>query len=148
MGTEFGSRTWWQTAIILGAAAALVMAGVGICATASRADDSSAKATGAINGGPPMAAVMAQTNPSTQTERSIWKDFHVSGFLNETDGMWINSQNLKQFTASRNSLATARTWLQVDENFHLGANNDFFMREWFVYEPPYAFNTSNNHIGN
>ena len=43
MGTEFGSRTRWQTAIILGAAAALVMAGLGICATASWAQDSSAK---------------------------------------------------------------------------------------------------------
>jgi hypothetical protein len=142
MGTEFGSRTWWQAAIILGAVAALVMAGVGICATASRADDSSATAD--MHGGPPMAAVMAQTNPPAQTERSIWSNFHLSGFLNETDGMWVNSQNLKQFTPSRNSLATARTWLQADENFHLGSNNDFFMREWFVYEPPYAFDTANN----
>jgi hypothetical protein len=144
MGTEFGSRTRWQTAIILGAAFALVMAGLGICAAPSLADDSSAKAPTQINGGPPMADVLAQTNPPIQTERSIWSNFHVSGFLKETDGMWVNSQNLKQFTPSRNSLATARTWLQVDENFHLGSNNDFFMREWFVYEPPYAFDTANN----
>ena len=144
MGTEFGSRTRWQTAIILGAAFALVMAGLGICAATSLADDSSAKATADMHGGPPMADVLAQTNPPSQPERSIWKDFHVSGFLNETDGMWVNSQNLKQFTPSRNSLATARTWLQVDENFHLGGNNDFFMREWFVYEPPYAYDTANN----
>ena len=144
MGTEFGSRTRWQTAIILGAAFALVMAGLGICAAPSLADDSSAKAPTQINGGPPMADVLAQTNPPSQPERSIWKDFHVSGFLNETDGMWVNSQNLKQFTPSRNSLATARTWLQVDENFHLGGNNDFFMREWFVYEPPYSFDSAND----
>ena len=32
MGTEFGSRTWWQSALRLAAAFALVMAGLSICA--------------------------------------------------------------------------------------------------------------------
>src|ERR1700728_3139908 len=47
---------------------------------------------------------------------------HVSGFLSQTFGMWQNSQNLKQYTASRNSLAISRTWLQVDENYRLNEN--------------------------
>ena len=34
--------------------------------------------------------------------------------------------------------------LQVDENYRLSENNTFFMREWFVYEPPYSFNSANN----
>jgi Protein of unknown function (DUF1302) len=33
--------------------------------------------------------------------------------------------------------------LQLDENYSFGQNR-FFAREWFVYEPPYAFNTANN----
>src|SRR5690348_6403251 len=141
MGTEFGSRTWWQTTLRLAAASALVM-GLNICAASSWAQDSSASAPTNLGGGTAMAGGSPEAN--SEPENSIWSKFHLSGFLNETDGMWINSQNLKQFTPSRNSLATARTWLQTDENFHLGASNDFFMREWFVYEPPYAFNTANN----
>jgi hypothetical protein len=144
MGTEFGSRTCWQTALRLAAALVLVMAGLGICAAPSQAQDSSAMTPTQSNGGPPMAAVFAQTNPPSQPERSIWSNFHLSGFLNETDGMWINPSNLKQFTPSRNMLATARTWLQADENFRLGSDNEFFMREWFVYEPPYAFDSAND----
>jgi hypothetical protein len=66
---------------------------------------------------------------------------HVSGFLSQTFGMWQNSENLRQYTKSRNSLAKSRTWLQVDEN--LRTNENLFMREWFVYEPPYAWNSAN-----
>ena len=51
MGTEFGSRTWWQSALRLAAAFALVMAGLSICPASSRAQDSSAKApTGLMAG--------------------------------------------------------------------------------------------------
>ncbi|HZO82605.1 MAG TPA: hypothetical protein VFB33_13005 [Candidatus Binataceae bacterium] len=91
--------------------------------------------------------VLAQTNTMSQPAESWFKDFHVSGFLNQTAGMWINPTNLKDYTQSRNNLATSRTWLQVDENYRLNANNQFFMREWFVYEPPYSFNSANNKFG-
>ena len=57
--------------------------------------------------------------------------------------MWQNPSELRQFTDSRNNLSVSRTWLQVDENYRLNENNNFFMREWFVYEPPYAFNSAN-----
>jgi hypothetical protein len=34
--------------------------------------------------------------------------------------------------------------LQVDENYKLNEENNFFAREWFVYEPPYDLNSRNN----
>jgi hypothetical protein len=129
------------------AAVALVFAAaaVGLIGTRSFAGDLSPLADDQS----PNAAVLAQTNTTTtQTSESWLRDFHVSGFLNETDGMWLNPTNLKDFTPSRNNLATARTWLQVDENFRPDPHNQFFMREWFVYEPPYSFNSANNHVYN
>ncbi|MGH7987412.1 MAG: hypothetical protein ACREQX_14125 [Candidatus Binataceae bacterium] len=69
---------------------------------------------------------------------------HVSGYLSQTFGMWQNPTALRDFTPSRNNLAVSRTLLQVDENYRLNDNNTFFMREWFVYEPPYSFNSANN----
>jgi uncharacterized protein DUF1302 len=68
----------------------------------------------------------------------------VSGYLSQTFGMWQNPSGLREFTTSRNSLATSRTLLQADENLRLNENNSLFMREWFVYEPPYAFNSANH----
>jgi len=76
-------------------------------------------------------------------ENSWLSGFHVSGFLSQTFAMWQNPEGLRAFTTSRNSLATSRTWLQVDENLRINENNNLFMREWFVYEPPYAFNSAN-----
>ncbi len=58
--------------------------------------------------------------------------------------MWQNPTALRDFTRSRNNLAVARSLLQVDENYRLNESNTFFMREWFVYEPPYSFNSANN----
>jgi hypothetical protein len=40
-------------------------------------------------------------------------------------------------------LSVSRSWLQVDENYRPNENNNFFRREWFVCEPPYAFNSAN-----
>jgi len=58
--------------------------------------------------------------------------------------MWQNPTTLRAWTRSRNNLAVARTLLQIDENYTLNENNHFFMREWFVYEPPYSFNSAGN----
>jgi hypothetical protein len=69
---------------------------------------------------------------------------HISGYGSQTFGMWQNPTNLKWATPSRNSLAVSRSLLQVDENYRLNENNTFFMREWFVYEPPYSFDSANN----
>ena len=56
--------------------------------------------------------------------------------------MWQNPTALRDFTPSRNNLAVSRTLLQVDENYRLNENNTFFMREWFVYEPPYSWDSA------
>jgi hypothetical protein len=73
-----------------------------------------------------------------------YSGFHMSGYASQTFGMWQNPTALKEYTKSRNNLATSRTLLQVDENYRLNENNTFFAREWFVYEPPYSFNSANN----
>jgi hypothetical protein len=75
---------------------------------------------------------------------NLWlSGFDVSGYLSQTFGMWQNSSALKDFTASRNNLAVSCTLPQVDENFRLNESNNFFMREWFVYEPPCAWDGTN-----
>jgi hypothetical protein len=81
----------------------------------------------------------------TSTAEEGWlSGLHISGFLSQTFGMWQNPTTLRDFTPSRNNLAVARTLLQVDENYRLNENNSFFMREWFVYEPPYSYDSANN----
>jgi hypothetical protein len=87
----------------------------------------------------------AQVLPQTQSAESGWlSGLHVSGYGSQTFGMWQNPTTLHDFTHSRNNLATSRSLLQVDENYRLNEDNTFFMREWFVYEPPYSFNSANN----
>jgi hypothetical protein len=83
--------------------------------------------------------------PQTQATSEEWlSGLHVSGYASQTFGMWQNPPALRAFTPSRNNLAVARSLLQVDENYRLNENNNFFMREWFVYEPPYSFDSANN----
>jgi hypothetical protein len=83
--------------------------------------------------------------PQTQSTESGWlSGLHVSGYASQTFGMWQNPPALSDFTPSRNNLATSRTLLQVDENYRLNDANNFFARQWFVYEPPYSFNSANN----
>ncbi len=83
--------------------------------------------------------------PQTQAAESSWlSGLHVSGYASQTFGMWQNPHNTHEWTHSSNALAVSRTLLQVDENYRLNENNTFFAREWFVYEPVYAFNSSNN----
>jgi hypothetical protein len=86
--------------------------------------------------------------PQTQaTEESWLTGLHISGYASQTFGMWQNPSALRDWTKSRNTLAVSRTLLQVDENYRLNENNTFFARQWFVYEPPYAFNSANNQVG-
>ena len=82
--------------------------------------------------------------PAQPTQEGWLSGLHVSRFLSQTFGMWQNPTALRDFTPSRNNLAVSRTLLQVDENYRLNENNTFFMREWFVYEPPYSFDSANN----
>jgi hypothetical protein len=78
------------------------------------------------------------------TESGWLSGLHISGYGNQTFGMWQNPTALKAYTPSRNNLAVARSLLQIDENYRLNEDNTFFMREWFVYEPPYSFDSANN----
>jgi hypothetical protein len=86
----------------------------------------------------------AAAPPAPSGEESWLSGLHISGYGSQTFGMWQNPTTLRQYTRSRNNLAVARSLLQVDENYRLNENNSFFMREWFVYEPPYSFNSANN----
>ena len=77
-------------------------------------------------------------------EGGIFTGLHISGYASQTFGMWQDPPALRDYTPSRNNLATSRTLLQVDENYELNDSNNFFAREWFVYEPPYSYNSANN----
>ncbi len=84
------------------------------------------------------------STPAVAGEKGWLSGLHISGYGSQTFGMWQNPSALRAYTRSRNDLAVARSLLQIDENYRLNENNNFFMREWFVYEPPYAFNSANN----
>ena len=132
---------------------ALVLALVFSLGSRAHAADLSVTSGSTLNVTGATSAVMPMTTQSSSVlpdasgggapDEGWLSGLHVSGFLSQTFGMWQNSENLRQYTASRNSLAKSRTWLQVDENYRLNENNNFFMREWFVYEPPYAWNSAN-----
>src|SRR5216683_2317925 len=76
----------------------------------------------------------------------------VSGYLQNTSGMWVNSSALTNFSRQSgehhgaNSLAVEREQIQLDLNYRLDAANQFFMRFSGVYEPPYPWE-ANNIIG-
>jgi hypothetical protein len=103
-----------------------------------------AGAGGAGAAGPGAEPGAAGGTSATGFESSWLSGLHISGYASQTFGMWQNPTALKAYTRSRNNLAVARSLLQIDENYRLNENNTFFMREWFVYEPPYSYNSANN----
>jgi hypothetical protein len=102
--------------------------------------NSSTQVLSQIGGG---GAGIGAADSTQQAEEGWLSGLHVSGYASQTFGMWQNPTALRDFTPSRNNLAVARSLLQVDENYRLNENNTFFMREWFVYEPPYAWDSAN-----
>jgi hypothetical protein len=91
------------------------------------------------------AGALPQTSTALSKPENPWlAGLHVSGYLSQQFGLWQNPGALREYTPSNNSLSTSRTLLQVDENYRLNDANNFFAREWFVYEPPYDFNSRNN----
>src|SRR5262249_16332317 len=48
----------------------------------------------------------------------------VSGFINSLTGMWLDSSAIR-YQKSKNSLASSRSWLQLDINYILNGNNRF-----------------------
>jgi len=98
---------------------------------------------GGTAGGPAGGTMAGGMGGPTAAEGGWLSGLHISGYASQTFGMWQNPTALHQFTPSRNNLATSRTLLQVDENYRVDENNTLFMREWFVYEPPYAWDSAN-----
>jgi len=95
-----------------------------------------------VRGGP--------VGPILGSHSSELGDFHITGFMQNQTGMWVNSSNLREFTGKQNggtfpahrtthsnSLATERNWTSVDANYNIGPNS-FFLRWYGVYEPSYA----------
>ncbi len=75
-----------------------------------------------------------------------WQGLSVSGFINSTTGMWVDSSGIR-YQKSKNSLAAERNWLQLDINYILNGNNRFFIRGWVIYEPSYRFEYKGNASG-
>jgi hypothetical protein len=122
----------------------LALAIIGLCAGKSMAGDLMAQPTQGLNVTAATTSVLPETPAGGEAPEEPWfSGLHVSGFLSQTFGMWQNPSALRDYTTSRNNLAVSRTWLQVDENLRINENNTLFMREWFVYEPPYAWNSAN-----
>jgi hypothetical protein len=69
----------------------------------------------------------------------------VSGYLQNSSGMWVNSHALRRFGRqagehhSANSLAVEREQIQLDLNYRFNSNNQFFARFSGLYEPPYPW---------
>jgi hypothetical protein len=154
MGTCFPAvrvrgRGGAKSAALLAAVLALVFSlgsralAADLTVTSADSLNSTSAATSVLPTTAASSSVLPQTSTGGAAEQGWLSGLHVSGFLSQTFGMWQNPSGLRSFTKSRNNLATSRTWLQVDENYRLDENNNFFMREWFVYEPPYAFNSAN-----
>jgi hypothetical protein len=127
---------------------AVVSLSLTLPATSIRAGDVSSWSTNTLSVTDSVTNVLPQAatvqSPSQATEASWLSGLHISGFGSETFGMWQNPTVLRAYTPSRNNLAVARSLLQIDENYRLNENNSFFAREWFVYEPPYSYNSANN----
>ncbi len=126
--------------------AVAVIAMASMWPASSRAGDTlSVSSTSVLPQTSSVAGVLPQTSATGAPPEHNWlSGLHVSGYLSQQFGMWQDPQALREFTPSRNSLSVARTLLQVDENYRLNEANNFFAREWFVYEPPYDFDSRNN----
>ena len=143
MGTHFPAVRVFRSGGRAKSAALLALALVFSLGSRAFAADLSATSGNTLNVAGATSSVLPDTAPASASPESGWlSGLHVSGFLSQTFGMWQNPSALRQFTTSRNNLAVSRTWLQVDENLRINENNSLFMREWFVYEPPYAFNSA------
>src|SRR5689334_11739383 len=123
------------------AAASLIVV---LSVVTSRAGDLSSQPADSLSVTNSVTHLLPQAAPPPGGEQSWLSGLHISGYASQTFGMWQNPTNLANYTPSRNNLAVARSLLQIDLNYRLNENNTFFARGWFVYEPPYSFNSANN----
>ena len=83
--------------------------------------------------------IFGPSAPLLDTSEYPWlANLHVSGLLQNTTGMWADSEAIT-YNSSKNSLSIERNLLQLDINYDLNQHNKFFLRFWGVYEPPYPF---------
>jgi hypothetical protein len=122
------------------AAAALIVA---LSVVTSRAGDILSQPADSLTVTNSVTRLLPQAAPPPGGEQSWLSSLHISGYGSQTFGVWQNPPALRQYTLSRNNLAVARSLLQIDENYRLDKHNTFFMRQWFVYEPPYQFDSGN-----
>ena len=116
---------------------------VTLVAATSRAGELSAQPADAISVTNSVTNLLPQAAPPPGGEESWLSGLHISGYGSQTFGMWQNPTTLRAYTPSRNNLSVARSLLQIDGNYRLNAGNTFFARGWFVYEPPYSYNSAN-----
>jgi hypothetical protein len=122
-------------------AASLILA---VSVATSRAGDISSQPADSLSVTNSVIRLLPQAAPPPGGEQTWLSRLHISGYGSQTFGMWQNPTALKEYTRSRNNLAVARSLLQLDVNYRFNENNTFFARAWFVYEPPYSFNSANN----
>jgi len=77
----------------------------------------------------------------TSSQPLALKTLNVSGFINNTSGVFLDSEALN-YNKSKNSLATERNFVQLDVNDDPTENDQVFMRFWGVYEPSYPWETN------
>jgi hypothetical protein len=78
------------------------------------------------------------TTSNSLPRYSLLGSLSITGFYQETAGTFLDSEAI-EYNNSKNSLATLRQLLQLDINDQPGEHDQFFMRDWFVYEPAYPF---------
>ena len=115
-----------------------------LLAATSRAGDISSQPADSLSVTNSVTRLLPQAAPPPGGEQSWLSGLHISGYGSQTFGMWQNPTALRWATTSRNNLAVARSLLQIDGNYRLNESNTFFARGWFVYEPPYSYNSANN----
>jgi hypothetical protein len=86
------------------------------------------------------------TTTSTSNEPLFIKNLHITGYFLNTTATWINAAAQEYNTdafgkLNKNALASERQQLQIDINDDFTENDSMFMRLFFVYEPPYPWET-------
>jgi len=148
MVAKLKRRCWFNR---LAGLSVVVLASIGIGGSPSAAQTSSTSISSAPAGNPVESEQASSgwwdaierggpTGPLLGDHSSELGDFHITGFLQNVSGIWVNPPALRQFWSPgvphSNSLATERNWTQIDATYNLGSTSAF-LRFWGVYEPPY-----------
>ena len=80
----------------------------------------------------------AQTSAATSNEPMALKTLTLSGFINNSSGVFLDSQAI-EYNRSKNSLSTERNYIQLDLNDNPTEHDQVFLRFWGVYEPSYPY---------